>query len=280
MEARKPCKFDKLFTKSVPHILETIFLSLDFESFNTCLEVSTTWRLLLTAEPCRQKVKSVFHAEIFCDEWKLWQAAKEGNVEKVRSLLSSIFVDVNCLKGGFESTPLYEAVCNYYKSAPSNHKNVIQLLLARGADPDLGNQSGWTPLHEAAWSGNRDVMQLLLDRGANPNGAAKGGLTPLHIAARWCNKDTAQFLLNAGAEPNRENNSGETPLTLARQHDHWDIVKLLNSSAAPWTKFKDSVAEKLKNLESCMPKVTLFRFLLLSVVAVILILLFGNISMA
>ena len=27
------CAFDKLFTKSVPHILEKIFLFLDFESF-------------------------------------------------------------------------------------------------------------------------------------------------------------------------------------------------------------------------------------------------------
>ena len=147
MEARKTignCKFDILFTKCVPHILETILFSLDYESYNTCLKVSTAWRELISSDSCRKKAKSIFHGEIDQDEDKLWQAAKEGNIEKVQSLSSRIFVDVNCVRGLDLSTPLYGAV-----SAPAlhpryaSHKNVIKLQ--RGAKPNKSNKYEKTP---------------------------------------------------------------------------------------------------------------------------------------
>ena len=42
---------------------------------------------------------------------------------------------------------------------------------------------GWTPLHDTAENGNKDVVQLLIDRGANPNKANEEGRTPLHDTA-------------------------------------------------------------------------------------------------
>ena len=39
--------FDKLFVMNVPHILEKIFLSLDYESFKKCHDVSNTWKVKL-----------------------------------------------------------------------------------------------------------------------------------------------------------------------------------------------------------------------------------------
>ena len=141
METGKTCKFDILFTKSVPHIQETIFFSLDYESYKDCLGVSTTWYKLLASESYLKKAKSVFHGEIGHEERKLWQAAKEGNVEEVQRLSSIIFMDVNSVWGRDQSTALCEAVQN--ASSPQNHsrytsqKNVIELLLAKGADPDL-----------------------------------------------------------------------------------------------------------------------------------------------
>ena len=47
---------DKLISASVPHILEKIFFSLDFGSFNTCLAVSPAWNELLSSE-CFLKLK-------------------------------------------------------------------------------------------------------------------------------------------------------------------------------------------------------------------------------
>ena len=59
------CAFDKLFAKSVPHILEKIFFSLDYESYKECLEVSDTWNKLLLSEPYLKIGKSVFRDEIY-----------------------------------------------------------------------------------------------------------------------------------------------------------------------------------------------------------------------
>ena len=57
MEALKTigsCKIDILFTKSVPHILETIFEALDYESYKACLEVSKAWKKLLRSVISRE----------------------------------------------------------------------------------------------------------------------------------------------------------------------------------------------------------------------------------
>ena len=54
-----PCAFDTLFTRSVPHILEKIFLSLDnYESFQRCLEVSKKWNEVLASESFQEKAKA------------------------------------------------------------------------------------------------------------------------------------------------------------------------------------------------------------------------------
>ena len=72
------CAFNKLFNKSVPHILEKLFLSLDYGSFKTCLDVNKTWRQLLTSDSYRARGKIEFRNElykVFCEEEeKLWYA--------------------------------------------------------------------------------------------------------------------------------------------------------------------------------------------------------------
>ena len=74
------CAFDKLFTKSVPHVLERIFFSLDYASFKNCLEVSSIWNELLTSQPFLRMGKSVFRRDI---RRELFHALKDGDADKV-----------------------------------------------------------------------------------------------------------------------------------------------------------------------------------------------------
>ena len=90
-----PCAFDKLFSKSVPHILEKIFFSLDYESFKQCLEVSETWNKLLMSEPYLKIGKSVFREALIA---KLGNATRNGNTKEVRRILSSGMLDVKIIK--------------------------------------------------------------------------------------------------------------------------------------------------------------------------------------
>ena len=59
----------------------------------------------------------------------------------------------------------------------------MKSLLERGANPNLGDADGDTPLHGAAQRGNVKVLQMLLAAGANPNAKNKAGGTALMWAA-------------------------------------------------------------------------------------------------
>ena len=134
----------------------------------------------------QKKAKSVFGEEIMEDEKKLRRNSKKSQTEKVRKLLSIGLLDVDCVDevGG---TPLHMA-------ADEGHKDEVQLLLDKGADPNKANVHGWTPLHNAANKGHKDVVQLLLDRGADPNKASADGQTPLTLARDRRNTDIANLL--------------------------------------------------------------------------------------
>ena len=51
--------FEILLRRNVPHILENILFSLDYESFKACFEVSSTWHNLLKSETLLKKAKSL-----------------------------------------------------------------------------------------------------------------------------------------------------------------------------------------------------------------------------
>ena len=180
-------EFDRLFTRNVPHILEKIFFPIDYLSFNKCLEVSKSWNDILMTESFLKRSKAVFWEEI---HHELRLAAKEGNVNTMISLLSSFQANVNYQGYPKGATPIIWA-------AFKGHKDVVLLLLDRGADPNLASDAGWTPLHRAAFMGHKDVVLLLLDRGADPNMATNQGETPLALV--FPNGDIANILKEYGA---------------------------------------------------------------------------------
>ena len=97
MEHESPRGFEVLLAKNVPHILEKIFFSLDYESFKNCFEVSKGWKTILTFEQYLRMAKSVFPENIHDDERKLVCAAERGDAKEVRRLILTPLVDVNHL---------------------------------------------------------------------------------------------------------------------------------------------------------------------------------------
>lgn len=77
---------------------------------------------------------------------------------------------------------------------------LVHRLLQQGANVDLQNESGWTPLMYAAHYGHYNVVKMLIDYGANVNITEKiQGRTPLMLAASCGHTRCIEVLITLGA---------------------------------------------------------------------------------
>ena len=236
MESEKPVitsAFDLLFAKNVPHILENIFFSLDYRSFQTCYKVSKVWGEFLSSQSCQNLFEKMLIKKEE-NEKKLKAALfprKSRDSRKIQELISNAdWIDFNCAKLWNHGTPLMEATWE-------GLNDMVQILLDGGADPNLADpcwRGAPTPLYMAALTGNKEAVQLLLERSVNPNTANISGKTPLHAIVD-CNFQIAQsdriyvvkLLINGGAQPNKEDNLGWTPLHHAASMGRREMVEIL-----------------------------------------------------
>jgi len=78
-------------------------------------------------------------------------------------------------------------------------------LVAHGA---AVNKDGWSPLHYAATGGSAAIVKLLLSKGATLEARSPNGTTPLMMAARYGNEEAVDALLAAGADRTAKNDLG------------------------------------------------------------------------
>lgn len=68
------------------------------------------------------------------------------------------------------NTPLYVLVAGIKESDPKSYPyRLIKRMLIRGANPNIQNKDGFTPLHAAVNNANLNLVELLLSYGANPH---------------------------------------------------------------------------------------------------------------
>ncbi|CAB0039526.1 unnamed protein product, partial [Trichogramma brassicae] len=126
------------------------------------------------------------------------------------------------------NTPLHLTV----STLSSNANHVVRALLEIGANPNVANDEGLTPMHILCKSCPcyyylRDVLLETSNEMKQPvqlDARDKLGNTPLHLAALRSLVDHLIWLLSNGADPNAVNEEGLTPLHI--------IVKTGDSSYA------------------------------------------------
>ena len=143
----------------------------------------------------------------------------KGQTKGPGGILAGIVVSVTALLAGC-ATSLDQAL-------QRNDTKTVDSLLRRGADPNVNDRYGRTPLVLAAAYGRADGVRLLLDHGANPNQKDNVGETPLVWAAKDGYTEVVGLLLAHRADPNGKDTSGGTPLVWAAAYGHSDVVKLL-----------------------------------------------------
>lgn len=94
------------------------------------------------------------------------------------------------------------------------------------------SKTGETALHILTQQRNTEWLRVILARGGNPNIGDNKGELPLHIAAQLNYTDGAEVLIKNKAKVDGRNNAGETPLIRAVRFRNVDMVKLLMKSGA------------------------------------------------
>ncbi|CAG9331330.1 unnamed protein product [Blepharisma stoltei] len=110
--------------------------------------------------------------------------------------------------------------------------DIVKLLLEKGADPNIPNEIGETPLHHAADNNEYEIAKLLLENNANPNLFTNENETALHQATFRGQVKIVELLMSKGANPNIVNNYGKTSLHTAAEYDQIECVRILLSYGA------------------------------------------------
>jgi ankyrin repeat protein len=106
---------------------------------------------------------------------------------------------------------------------PEGQRQVVELLIDGGADPNAFDNSGVAPLHRAVRTRSSQAVRALIDRGADPRLKNKRGSTPLHLAVQNTGRSNSgsgaakeeqirviEVLLERGARSSETDANGKT----------------------------------------------------------------------
>jgi len=64
------------------------------------------------------------------------------------------------------------------------YKKITLLLMSSGAQVNVSDSDGITPLHMAVDQAQKDLIELLIQKGADVNARSNDGFTPLRMVKR------------------------------------------------------------------------------------------------
>jgi ankyrin repeat protein len=122
-------------------------------------------------------------------------------------------------------TPLYMAI-------QRDDVEMVEVLLAAGADASQGTSKGYTPLHAALQAGQWQLAERLIAAGADTNAVTEEAGTPLTVAMRKGNDAMVSRLLAAGADPTLGTSRVLAPLMAAVRYHSAERVSTLLAAPA------------------------------------------------
>ena len=126
----------------------------------------------------------------------LMLAAQEGHTDIIQVLLNSSTATIDMQLHATGQSALYFAAINGYSDA-------VTALLDAGADCDIKDKWGNTPIEVACQEGHHEVVKILLEKGgANPELPDNFGYFPIHSAAQDDKAEAVKVLLENNVNVN------------------------------------------------------------------------------
>ncbi|EGE82509.2 hypothetical protein BDDG_05453 [Blastomyces dermatitidis ATCC 18188] len=151
---------------------------------------------------------------------------EKGYTTELKALLDSGVVDIAIQHlAGF--TALHHAVY-------SGHREVVDILLAAGAELDVIDSNGRSLVHVGAIAGQHELLEYLLSKGIDRALCDHNGWTALHHAACEANQETFDILLRANGNQFSLPQSTTNPLILHRavEKGNVQVIQQLISAGA------------------------------------------------
>jgi uncharacterized protein len=166
--------------------------------------------------------------DVFTDPlvFPLAEAVTRGDGQRVAKLTAE-GVDVN-VRGDKGINLLQWALLHRSKAG-------LAALLDAGANPAQADDAGTTVVHLAAMANDPAYLEILLARGTDPN-TSNGVTGKASLVAAMMSERAEQFgmLLKAGADPGHVDRMGNTPAhDAAKINEPWRVLTLLVEGAPP-----------------------------------------------
>jgi ankyrin repeat protein len=119
-----------------------------------------------------------------------------------------------------------------YEAAGDGDANKVTALLDSGVDVNGRSAKGSYALNNAAVENEVEVMKILLARGADPNVRNSQGDTPLICATKYAGGKaaTVKLLVESGTDLTIQDDKGKTALDYAKAKEEDEAVVLLTGS--------------------------------------------------
>lgn len=164
----------------------------------------------------------------------LIDACRQCDISRVKKFLTSLSVNFT---HPFTGDSALHAVAG---SVFSKRKQVLEMLIKKGAQLNLKNKDFLTALHVATDNSYYDVMDYLIKNGSNVNCIDGLGQTSLHRAARDDDVQAVRLLLSHSIDPTIVSLQGYTAVQLAKEN----VMKILKDPPS------DSVDLEIQLLEA------------------------------
>ena len=110
-------------------------------------------------------------------------------------------------------------------AASNGHLDIFRYIIAQGLETvSPRDDSGCTPLHDAAYFGELEIVKCIMDKLEDKNPKNLDGETPMHLAVQEGDYEMCKVIINHGADPNPTDNEGISALDQANYDQIRDLI--------------------------------------------------------